>query len=332
MAATIGNQMRDVTIAERITQRAREHVPFHQPTYDGREVELYKLRGRIGEELAQESINGANLNDLTGKSNFANYDLVSEDNISSVKVKGLTEQGEPRFADYNKYFRDIINPKSKANQRAAQDMLGAVKDNSKLVEQLPPELANANTPYEMSHAMANNSILQIPYDQVNPVRDNLYNRILSSPADYGINNDTSNTDLEARTRNLVDNHIQPIADGQYNSHDIGKIAENIYEVSHGKEAVNMPSNNPENQPADEKPVEKLTNSAGEIIGEAAGGPAGAEAGKVAGQEASEAQTKTAEAIGQSTEEPIKAAENTAKESPANDISQSDEEQYYGYSH
>lgn len=332
MATTVENQMRDVTITERIAQRAREHVPFHQPTYDGREVELYKLRGRIGEELAQESINGANLNDLTGKSNFANYDLVSKDNISSVKVKGLTEQGEPRFADYNKYFRDIINPESKANQRAAQDMLSAVKDNSKLVEQLPSELANANTPDVMSHAMANNSILQIPHDQVNPVRDNLYNKILSSPTDYGINNDTSNADLETRARNLVDSHIQPIADGQYNSHDIGKIAENIYEVSHGKEAVNMPSNSPENQPADEKPVEEVTNSAGEIVGEAAGGPVGAEVSKVAGKAASEAQTKTVEAIGQSTEEPIKAAENTAKETPANDASQSDEEQYYGYSH
>ncbi len=82
----------------------------------------------------------------------------------------------------------------------------------------------------------------------------------------------------------------------------------------------------------EQTNEEIAKSAGEIASNVTGGPAGAEAGKIAGEAASEAQTKTAEVIGQSTEEPINAVENTAKESPANDISQSDEEQYYGYSH
>ncbi|MBE7433099.1 MAG: hypothetical protein HS100_04230 [Anaerolineales bacterium] len=331
MATAVKNQMRNVDIVELAAQRAREHVAFHQPTHDGREVELYKLRGRIGEELSQESINGANLNDLTGKSNFANYDLVSKDCISSVKVKGLTEQGEPRFADYNKYFRDVVNPDSKANQRAAQDMLNAGKDNTKLTEQLPYQLANAKTLEEMSRAMADNSILQIPYDQVNPVRDDLYNRVLNSPTDYGINNDTANADLETRAKNLVNDHVQPITDGQYNSHDIGKIAENIYETSHGKVATNMQGNDSEDQLADEKLAEEATIATGEVIGDAAGGPAGAEAGKVAGEVANEAKTEMDEQAGQSTEEPIKASKEIAKESPANDATEGDE-QYYGYGH
>lgn len=82
----------------------------------------------------------------------------------------------------------------------------------------------------------------------------------------------------------------------------------------------------------EQPNDEIAKPVGEIAGNVAGGPAGAEAGKLAGEVTGEMQTKTAESIGQSTEEPIKLAENTAKESPANDISQSDEEQYYGYSH
>lgn len=82
----------------------------------------------------------------------------------------------------------------------------------------------------------------------------------------------------------------------------------------------------------EQTNKELAKSAGERTGNVTGGSTGAEAGKVAGGLAAEIQAKTVESMGQSTKEPIKAAENTAKESPAGDISQSDEELYYGYSH
>lgn len=225
---------------ERAAQLARQNIPIHDS--NSKEVEIYKLRGRTGEELAQEELNGANLNDLTGRSNFANYDIVSSEHISSVKVKGLTEDGEPRYSDYNKFFADIVNPNAKANQQAAKDMLEALKDNPELAQHLPNEIAKAETQDGMAQALADKSILQIPYDQVDSVRENLYNRVVKSPADYGLGDDCSPSDLETGARNLVDNRIQPIVSGQYSSHDIGKAAANVYEQGHTVENAPSDSN------------------------------------------------------------------------------------------
>ena len=141
---------------------------------------------------------------------------------------GLTEEGKPRYSGYNKYFSDIVNPDSKSNQRAAKDMLSAIEKNPEMSEHLPAEIAEAGTQGEMAHALADKSILQIPYDQVDSVKENIYNRVTKSPSDYGLSNNLSPTDLEPSARELVDSCIQPIANGQYSSHEMGKAAENVY--------------------------------------------------------------------------------------------------------
>lgn len=215
-------------------QKARQFVPTHVANQAGERVELYKLRGRIGEELAQQEIGGFNLNDVTGKSNFANYDILSDEFISSVKVKGLTEQGEPRYGDYNKYFKDIVNPKSSSNQQAAKDMLHAKSINPQSIQNMPFEMVEANNPEEMAHAMANKSILQIPYDQVASTRENIHQRIVKSPGDYGLNESQNLDSLEIDAKQLVNKHIQPISEGQYSSHEIGQAASNV-KVGHTME-------------------------------------------------------------------------------------------------
>ena len=50
-------------------KQAEQHVPEHVASRGGQRVEFYKMRGRIGEELAATDMKGANLNDVTGKSN-----------------------------------------------------------------------------------------------------------------------------------------------------------------------------------------------------------------------------------------------------------------------
>lgn len=236
-------------------QKARQHIPLHKAGYDGREVEIYKLRGRIGEELAQEEINGVNLNDITGKSNFANYDLVSNEHLSSVKVKGLAENGEPRYSDYDKYFKDIVNPNSPANQRAASDLMTAKQDNPEISKSLPSEVAKAANQNEMAEAMADTSILQIPFDQVDQTRDNIYKRVINSPGDYGLDDNLAQADIESTARSLVDSRIQAIAKGQYSSHDIGKVAVDLYEQGHTVQNENMQNETPK-----DKPNNKLTDN------------------------------------------------------------------------
>jgi len=230
---------------ERAALKAVESIPEHQAKTP--RVEIYKLRGRIGEELAQEKIGGVNLNDLTGKSNFANYDIVSREReiISSVKVVGLTEEGEPRYSNYNKYFMDIVNPDSKANQRAAKDMLLAIEENPELSKYLPSEIYQASTSEEMAHALGNKSVLQISDDQVDLVRDHLFNRIIEMPNNYGLHNNLSQAELEANARSLVDSRIQPISQGGYSSHELGLAAENIYVQKYLNENIPIASSGEE---------------------------------------------------------------------------------------
>jgi hypothetical protein len=253
METAMKKPQRSSTIDE-AAQRARQHVSLH--SRDSKDVEIYKLRGRIGEELAQEEIDGANLNDLTGKSNFANYDIVSSEYLSSVKVKGLMEDGLPRYSDYNKYFTDIVNPNSKANQQAAKDLLLAVDNNPEIAAQLPPQVANASTQETMQQALADNSILQIPYDQVPLVRDNIYSRIVNSPSNYGLSGGLSQPALENQARNLVENRIQPICEGQYSSHEMGQAAEGVYQQGHSVGSISentstLASPTTQNQVSDE---------------------------------------------------------------------------------
>jgi len=217
-----------------VAKQAEQHVPEHTATRGGQRVEFYKMRGRMGEELAMADMNGANLNDVTGKSNFANYDVVSPNEVSSVKVKGLTEQGEPRYGDYNKYFRDTVNPESRANQRAASDLMDAKSSPEwqKMSHHLPTDVQMAANQSEMSSALAEHSSLRIPYDQVEPVRNNLQQRVIDSPADYGLDPNTNPDALKIEAQDLVNQHIKPIAENQFSSHDIGQAAARIQQTRH----------------------------------------------------------------------------------------------------
>jgi hypothetical protein len=194
--------------------QAQKEVPEHKDTPEAQQVEYYKLRGRVGENLAQENIPEAvNANDATGKQNFANYDLFSPHETASVKVKQLTD-GEPRYADYNKYFKDITNPQSKTNQRAAADLLAIKTEDparwEKLAPHLPAEVLQAQEPAQMTGALAEKGSLRIPGDQVAQVRENLKSRALQDPAQYGLDATLNPAALEDQAQRLVRERIRPI--------------------------------------------------------------------------------------------------------------------------
>jgi hypothetical protein len=199
----------------RAMERANFRVAKHVPTPDGKEVEYYKLRGRIGEELAVENLPGSvNINDVTGKSNFANFDIVSPYEMSSVKVKSRDASGEIRTADYYKYFSDITNPMSKANQRAASDLI-KLRDEEpgkwqKLTDHLPKDVVNAQNQFEMANAFTKVSSLRISGDQVAEAREKMIPRTMKHLEEY--RQDASN-DLQTREQliqRLVRDRIKPI--------------------------------------------------------------------------------------------------------------------------
>ncbi len=193
--------------------KASGQVSEHQDSVEAREVEYLKLRGRIGEELAQGNIpDSVNINDVTGKSNFANYDIVSPHEVSSVKVKELTKEGQPRYSDYNKYFRDITDPNSKANQRAAQDMLALHQEDPdqwlSLTKHIPGDLSAAQNTQEMAQAMSAHATLRIPGDQVAAVRNDLKWRAWNDPTSYGLN--PADPELETKIQEFSRTRIKSI--------------------------------------------------------------------------------------------------------------------------
>ncbi|MCU0485609.1 MAG: hypothetical protein MUC85_05800 [Anaerolineales bacterium] len=200
---------------QKASLQASEHVSTHKDTPSAREVEHYKLRGRIGEELAEENMPGSvNLNDITGKSNFANYDLTSPYEMASVKVKELGNNGEPRNSDYKKYFRDLANPDSSANQRAAEDLLKIRQEEpekwSQLADHLPGDVAQAADAKQMSQAMSKNFAIRIAGDQVAEVRGNMKEDMVSDPARYGLDSKADATALENQAQRLSRERIKPI--------------------------------------------------------------------------------------------------------------------------
>lgn len=198
-----------------LANKASEHVSTHKDTMTGRVVEYYKLRGRIGEELANQAMpDSVNINDITGKSNFANFDLVSPHEMASVKVKELTADGEPRFSDYNRFFRDITNPNSPTNQRAAEDLVKLRQEDPKkwrqLASHLPDDVAQAGDAKQMASAMVNHSSLRITGDQVSRVRENLKACCIEDPAASGLDPDLSPKDLEEQAQRLTRDRIKSI--------------------------------------------------------------------------------------------------------------------------
>ena len=227
----------DISHLEAAAVRAGRSVDVHSDTDWGQVAEYYKLRGRIGEELTASNMpNSVNLNDATGKTNFANYDIASPNEMASVKVKELTTEGEPRFGDYRKYYRDLTNPESRANQRAASDLLklreGSPAHWRSLWGHLPTEVARASDKDALAQSLAGHATLRIPAEQVSMVRRNLSEDIQRSPAWYGFDAHVLPIDLRAVAESEVSRRIRPI-DNYTTVEQMHTAAANLVNRRHG---------------------------------------------------------------------------------------------------
>jgi predicted RNA-binding Zn ribbon-like protein len=220
------------------SERADHTVEKHRDTPEAQQVEFYKVRGRIGEELAAANMpDSNNLNDVTGKSNFANYDVISPYEVASVKVKERNNGGQPRYGDYNKYFRDITNPNARANQRAATDLLQMKSEEpeqwQQVAQHLPSEVKIAQDQTQMTAALTDSASLRIPGDQVAEVRENLKQRAMAKPAEYGLDSQASPADLEQQVQRLMRDRVKPI-DKRFDTGDMSVAADEVVAGRHYK--------------------------------------------------------------------------------------------------
>lgn len=145
--------------------------------------EYHRIRSEISEDLASYQVESAARADhySVGGHNFPGYDVLGTNEVSSVKCYSVKSEknGElqPRFGSYQTEFMNIMQPDSKANQKAAERFL-QIRENSpdeweKLKNHLPKSVLEAKNPEEMAKELAACSTMRIPQDQVSAVAQNL---------------------------------------------------------------------------------------------------------------------------------------------------------------
>jgi hypothetical protein len=216
---------------EQASTAADEEVSEHTHTRAGEQVEYYKLRGRMGEDLAVQNMpEAANMNDLTGKANAPTFDAGSPYEMASVKTKGVDKNGNIQFSNYNQYFEQVVNPESAGNLAAADEYLRIRGEDparwEALSTHLPPEVAAAGTREQMATALSEYGTLRISGDQVPQVRENLKGRMVRNPEKYGINPALSEAEIAAEAHQLARDRVRPI-DKNINVMDIGISARGI---------------------------------------------------------------------------------------------------------
>lgn len=287
-----------------------------------KQASYIKEQGKLHEIAAKNIIGGdaMNLNEIV--TNFPTYDITSSTEIASVKshMNSGTELSNKDINHYVDEFHEMIGwRKPDPNSKCELDPIKIQQDAQRIVEvrdaglPIPSILRNAGQE-EIGEYLKYSSSFRIPDDHVESVQKALEAHFREFPENYYLGSNPTDEQIKSMVNRVK-------GTGLNSAETLDQL---VQEEGHIDEVSQDLTQHPSG--------EKITKSAGEIVGNAAGAPAGAETGKVAGKVASKAQTKSAETLGQSTESPTSAVKDAAKEAPANDASELDEEQYYGYSH
>jgi len=157
-------------------------------------------KGVASEAAACETIgdNACNLNDY--KRNFKNYDITSESEIASVKTHGTLE-GELNSDAIERYKKDFKNI-NKNSITDAENILEA-KDAG---YPMPEGIEKAKTSEEAAEYLNKESVLRIPNDHVEIVRQEVANEMAKFPENYNLQEDLNVTDIDK----IVNERIKPL--------------------------------------------------------------------------------------------------------------------------
>jgi hypothetical protein len=202
---------------------------FHNDSVGSKQAEYRRLRSEISEELAATNVTGGIRADpfSVGGNNFPNYDVLGDQEVSSVKVHSYDE-GEPRSA-YQKDFQQIVNPNSAGNQQAAARLL-EIKENQpqawkQLSPHLPANVREATDQKALQTALAERATLRIPQDQVESVRKDLRACMSANPNKYGLDAQATPEVLAPHIEQMVQTRVLPIDERYATSHYQAKAAE-----------------------------------------------------------------------------------------------------------
>lgn len=161
-----------------------------------------EIQGRLHEDAAAKKFGGdiVNLNDVTGNDKFRTYDLISSEGVYSVKSH-ISESGEMKEWVKSAYLKDFdkLNGWGTWSNSVQQDAqaLNQLSESAPL----PAEFRGKN-PEEQVDYLKKNSILCIPEDHVQLMRDHLREKAAEFPETYQLPDDYTEEQMVALTQRI----------------------------------------------------------------------------------------------------------------------------------
>jgi hypothetical protein len=212
---------------------AAKATRWHGESTQGKEVEYYRIRSEIGEELAVKNIPGSVQADAFSKAgtNFPNYDVLSPQEASSIKVRAF--QDEKPSTQYRDDFAALVYPNSHKNQKAAHQLLTLKTRDQAAWAQLAPHLSSeiqtSVSAQRIQESLAQIATLRIPADQVDAVRTDLITDMGVNPGKYGLDANSEPENLADKIHQMAFTRILAI-DARYDTvHYQSKAAEMVQE-------------------------------------------------------------------------------------------------------
>lgn len=221
-------EMNDLELASQSADASKATF-WHGESEKGTENEYYRVRTEIGEKLAKDNLpNSVRADQFSeGGTNFPNYDVLSPDEASSVKVRAMRD-GKISLR-YREEFANLVCSNSELNQKAANRLM-KIKESDpaeweKLAPHLPSDVRNAESTNDAQTALADVATMRIPADQVAPVRTDLEKIIVQNPEKFGLDAKGGADDLATTAHQLVTDRILSIDERYDTAHYQAKAAE-----------------------------------------------------------------------------------------------------------
>lgn len=175
-------------------------------------AKFQKVVGDIGERIAQQNLNGHNLNITVGY-NSKIYDVGNQNRVVSVKTYGVGHGSISKNAIDN-YVRDLRVATGRSQRpKDVEKFNAAARDLRQAARQgnvpLPSALQNAQNDKAASDWLQGNAEIQIPDDYVKQVRNSIIGRVIRSPQKYGLPANASYAEKAAFAQQL-ERQVQPM--------------------------------------------------------------------------------------------------------------------------
>jgi hypothetical protein len=305
-----------------------------------------KAQGQLHEDAALKKIgeDAFNLNDNAAKGmrghNYPTFDICSLRELTSVKshISSLGEVSAQDIESYKSDFSEMLGVTGSYDRGLSP--LEQKAENIKYLSDsgqfpVPEEIKGAGI-NQVQDYLKNNTVMRIPDDHVQVVRNTLAADARNLPENYYLPSDPSDEQV-----NSILNRVQ--GTGMTSAETIEKLQSKGYvaqKASGTPLQEPIPTTRQTEEPTSnigktsQEEAQSAAETIGEVVGKSAAGPLSDSVGKAAGQAAREAANQAADVTEESVGESIQPPETPATQSAANigstETPSQSEDYNYGY--